>query len=330
MRNRPDRAEGGAERSFRPRENRPDRTNEDRPNQPASERTDRPRPGRPERRFPRPDRPRDERVENGGDETRSERRPPWLRKPDPEDEDRILIWGIHAVEAALRNPNREIRRLLLTENAAHRLADALQARAVTPEPVAPRDLDRELGNDTVHQGAVLETGPLPEPSLDEVLASSPSPLLLVLDQVTDPHNVGAILRSAAAFGVAAMIMTRRNSPPSAGTLAKSASGALELVPLLKVANLARTLAELGERHVTRLGLDGEAELTLEQEVTHAPVSAGPIALVLGAEERGLRRLSKDLCDRLVRLTTPGPLKSLNVSNAAAIAMHYVTIARAGA
>ncbi|MFO1171842.1 MAG: 23S rRNA (guanosine(2251)-2'-O)-methyltransferase RlmB [Hyphomicrobiaceae bacterium] len=333
MRNRPDRPDGGAERPFRPRGNRPDRPREDRPDhpkgerpdRPAGERPDRPRFGRPERRFPRPDRPRDERAEHGGDEPRSERRPPWLRKPDPEDEDRILIWGIHAVEAALRNPKREVRRLLLTENAAHRLMDALQTRSVTPEPVAPRDLDRELGNDTVHQGALLETGPLPEPALDEVLAASPSPLILVLDQVTDPHNVGAILRSAAAFGVAAVVMTRRHSPPSSGTLAKSASGALELVPLLKVANLARTLAELGEHYVTRLGLDGEAELTLEQEVS--TLSPGPIALVLGAEERGLRRLTKDLCDRVVRLTTPGPLKSLNVSNAAAIAMHHVTIAR---
>lgn len=326
MRNRPDRAEGGSERPFRSRENRPDRSSEARPSRPPGERPERPRPGRPERRVPRLDRPRDERLEHGGDENRSERRPPWLRKPDPEDEDRILIWGIHAVEAALRNPKREVRRLLLTENAAHRLADALQTRSLTPEPVAPRDLDRELGNDTVHQGALLETGPLPEPTLDDVLSASPSPLILVLDQVTDPHNVGAILRSAAAFGVAALVMTRRHSPPASGTLAKSASGALELVPLLRVANLARTLAELGERFVTRIGLDGEAELVLEQEIAAGRLP-GAVALVFGAEERGLRRLTKDLCDRVVRLTTPGQLNSLNVSNAAAIAMHQLTVAR---
>lgn len=278
-------------------------------------------------RHNRPDQPRDNRPERQREEARPERRPHWQRRPDPEDEERILIWGIHAVEAALRNEKREIRRLLLTENAAHRLADALAARKLTPEPVAPRDLDRELGNDTVHQGALLETRATDEPTLDDILAQGPAPLLLVLDQVTDPHNVGAILRSAAAFGVAALIMTRRHSPPSAGTLAKSASGALELVPVLKVANLARTLTELGEKGVLRIGLDGEAGVTLESELSPAEDLSGPIALVLGAEERGLRRLTKDLCDRVVRLTTPGALKSLNVSNAAAIAMHHVTIAR---
>lgn len=269
------------------------------------------------------------RPERTGDAPRTDRRLHWKRNAEPEDEDRILIWGIHAVEAALRNPKRVVKRLLLTDNASHRMGDALHLRPLTPEAVAPRDLDRELGNDTVHQGALLETSPLEEPSIDEILGSSPNPLIVVLDQVTDPHNVGAILRSAAAFGVAAVIMTRRHSPPSSGALAKSASGALELVPVLHVPNLAQALGELGDKHVLRLGLDGDAPEALEDVVTASAAPAGPIALVLGAEERGLRRLSKELCDRLVCLTTPGALASLNVSNAAAISMHHIAIARRG-
>ncbi|MEZ5924317.1 MAG: RNA methyltransferase [Hyphomicrobiaceae bacterium] len=259
-------------------------------------------------------------------EGRADRRPHWLRRSEPEDEDRILIWGIHAVEAVLRNPARQIRRLLLTDNAAHRLSAALVVRPTTPTSVSPRELDRELGSDTVHQGALVETAPLPETSLDDVLASVPRPLLVVLDQVTDPHNVGAILRSAAAFGVSALVMTRRHSPPPSGALAKSASGALELVPLLRVGNLARLLAELGEKGVERLGLDSAAEEALEDVVSAGRPPSGAIALVLGAEEHGLRRLTKESCDRLVYLSTPGALRSLNVSNAAAIAMHHIALA----
>ncbi len=294
---------------------RPEPTDEDQSQdrKPQGERPDR------DHRGPRPERT--------SDAPRPDRRLHWKRHAEPEDEDRILIWGIHAVEAALRNPKREVKRLLLTDNASHRLGDALHVRPLTPEAVAPRDLDRELGNDTVHQGALLETSPLEEPSIDEILGASPNPLIVVLDQVTDPHNVGAILRSAAAFGVAAIIMTRRHSPPSSGALAKSASGALELVPVLHVPNLAQALAELGEKHVLRLGLDGDAPDALEDVVTSSAAPAGPIALVLGAEERGLRRLSKEHCDRLVCLTTPGALASLNVSNAAAISMHHIAIAR---
>jgi 23S rRNA (guanosine2251-2'-O)-methyltransferase len=270
----------------------------------------------PRHAHPKPHRPRHE-----------DRRPHWQRRDAVEDEDRILIWGIHAVDAALRNPRREVKRLLLTDNAAHRLAEALTTRPLAPQSVAPRDLDRELGPETVHQGAFLETAPLPEPSLGEILQSTPAPLLVVLDQVTDPHNVGAILRSAAAFGVAALIMTRRHSPPLGGALAKSASGALELVPVLHVANLARALAELGDNGVFRLGLDGAAEESIEDVIVPDSMPPVAIALVLGAEEHGLRRLSKDTCDRLVRLTTPGALASLNVSTAAAIAMHHIALAR---
>lgn len=236
----------------------------------------------------------------------------------------VLLYGIHAVEAALRNPRRAIRRLLLTENAERRLAEAIAARGVKAERVIPRDLDRRLGPDTVHQGALLETELLPESSLAELASRTDRGPIVVLDQVTDPHNVGAVLRSAAAFGAAGLVMTRRHSPPLAGALAKSASGALDLVPVALVQNLARSLAELGELGLTRIGLDGTASETIEdQRLT------GPIALVLGAEGKGLRQLTKESCDRLCRITTPGPLSSLNVSNAAAVVLHAAALHRQG-
>jgi 23S rRNA (guanosine2251-2'-O)-methyltransferase len=190
--------------------------------------------------------------------------------------------------------------------------------------VRPRDLDRQLGPDTVHQGALLETEPLPEPTLDDLLERTASGPIIVLDQVTDPHNVGAVLRSAAAFGAAGLVMTRRHSPPLSGALAKSASGALELVPIALVQNLARALAEMGEAGCTRIGLDGTGLGLIEDE----PLS-GRIALVLGAEGKGLRQLTRETCDRLCRIATPGPLASLNVSNAAAIVLHLGAMRRLG-
>ena len=165
----------------------------------------------------------------------------------------------------------------------------------------PRDLDRRLGADTVHQGALIETEPLPEPDLEELARSvPPARPLIVLDQVTDPHNVGAILRSAAVFGAAGLVMTRRHSPPLDGALAKSASGALEHVPVALVQNLARALAELKELAVTMIGLDGEATDRIE-ELDWPERSA----LVLGAEGKGLRQLTRDSCDRLCRIATDG-------------------------
>lgn len=236
----------------------------------------------------------------------------------------VLLFGIHAVEAALRNPARAVHRLLLTENAERRLAAAIAARDIKTERVRPRDLDRQLGPDTVHQGALLETEPLPEPTLDDLLERTASGPIIVLDQVTDPHNVGAVLRSAAAFGAAGLVMTRRHSPPLSGALAKSASGALELVPIALVQNLARALAEMGEAGCTRIGLDGTGPGLIEDE----PL-CGRIALVLGAEGKGLRQLTRETCDRLCRIATPGPLASLNVSNAAAIVLHLGAMRRLG-
>lgn len=236
----------------------------------------------------------------------------------------VHIYGVHAVEAALGNPQRSVRQLYLTDNAERRLHAALAARQTPRQRVLPKDLDRRLGADTVHQGALAEAEPLPEPTLAELVEGAAGRPLLLLDQVTDPHNVGAILRSAAVFGSGGLVMTRRHSPPLDGTLAKSASGALEHVPVALAQNLARAMAELKEQGVTIIGLDGEAKERLE--TIDWPER---VALILGAEGKGLRQLTRASCDRLVRISTDGPFASLNVSNAAAIALHWAAVARLG-
>jgi 23S rRNA (guanosine2251-2'-O)-methyltransferase len=214
-------------------------------------------------------------------------------------------------------------RLLATDNAQRRLAEAIVARNIEAEPASPHDLDRLLGPDTVHQGVMLEAQPLPEPSFEDLMrrADRGAPVV-ILDHVTDPHNAGAVLRSAAVFGAAGLVMTRRHSPPLNGVLAKSASGALDLVPVLLVQNLARTLLDLKARGFLLLGLDGAASARLEDETF-----AGKTALVLGAEGKGLRGLTGETCDRLVRITTAGTLATLNVSNAAAVALHVAAMRR---
>lgn len=239
-----------------------------------------------------------------------------------------LIFGVHAAEAALSNPARVIARVLVTDNGENRLKDAIAGRiargdALRVERVMPRDLDRLLGADTVHQGVLVETEQLPEPTLEDFADApgQPGPLI-VLDQVTDPHNVGAVLRSAAVFGAQGLIMTRRNSPPLGGALAKTASGALEHVPVLLVPNLARALAELGELAFRRIGLDGEGDRIVEAE----PFS-GRVAIVLGAEGKGLRQLTREHCDALCRISTEGAITSLNVSNAAAVTLHLAAMRR---
>jgi 23S rRNA (guanosine2251-2'-O)-methyltransferase len=229
----------------------------------------------------------------------------------------VLLFGLHAVEAALVNPRREVVRLIATENAAHRLAPLIAKRGVRVEPASPRDLDRLLGADSVHQGAALEAKELSPVGLDEVESSG---ILVVLDQVTDPHNVGAVLRSAAAFGASALVVTERHSPPLSGALAKVASGALDLVPIVLVKNLAQALAELGEMGFLRVGLAEEGETALE-----ALSLTKPLALVLGAEGKGLRHLTREHCDLLARISTRSTLPSLNVSNAAAIALHWASL-----
>ena len=235
------------------------------------------------------------------------------RRPRPAGEP-VLLYGLHPVEAALLNPQRMVKRVLATENAARRLEAPLRQRGLSPEIVLPRQLDRLVGPDAVHQGVVMEVAPLPVIGIEDL---KPEGILVVLDQVTDPHNVGAVLRSAAAFGARALIMPARHSPPLTGVLAKSASGALDVVPVILVRNLAQALDMLGTRGVLRVGLAEEASDTLEDMALTLP-----LALVLGAEGKGLRQLTKETCDRLCRISTRGPLASLNVSNAAAIALHF--------
>ncbi len=256
--------------------------------------------------------------------------PPWrtdakpaatARRAHRAADERVTLFGLHAVEAALANPKRTLIRLIATDNAAHRLAPLIAKRGVAVEHAAPRDLDRLLGPEVVHQGVALEAEHLEPVGLDEVDANG---ILVALDQVTDPHNVGAVLRSAAAFGAAGLILTERHSPPLSGALAKVASGALDLVPIVLVKNLAQYLAELGERGVLRIGLAEEGEAALET----LPL-AKPLALVLGAEGKGLRHLTREHCDRLARISTKSALASLNVSNAAAIALHWASLNASG-
>jgi 23S rRNA (guanosine2251-2'-O)-methyltransferase len=234
----------------------------------------------------------------------------------------IRLFGLHPVEAALKNPARRVLRLLLTENAERRLREAIGDIRPSIERVTPRDLDRLLGADAVHQGAALETEPLPEPDWHDLAASASGRPLIVLDQVTDPHNVGAILRSSAVFGASGLVMTRRHSPPLNGVLAKSASGALELVPVALVANLSRALDELKSAGFAVIGLDSEGEQSIESLDWLQPT-----ALVMGSEGKGLRELTRKTCDRLAHITTDDTLASLNVSNAAAIALHTALLAR---
>jgi len=228
-------------------------------------------------------------------------------------EESVRIYGLHAVEAALANPKRRVLAIHATLNASERLALTALPERPPLHTVSPRDLDRVLGPDTVHQGVLIEAEPLPEPALADLHAAR---LVVVLDQITDPHNVGAILRSAAAFGVDGLVMTARHSPPLHGALAKAASGGLEHVPVLLVPNLARALSELGEMGFLRIGLDSGSSERFEDMP-----EPEKLAIVLGAEDRGLRRLTGELCDVICTLSTAGPIRSLNVSNAAAIALH---------
>ena len=235
------------------------------------------------------------------------------------------LFGVHPVEAALRNPRRRPHRLLHTAEAAAHHAGLLQLAKARPQD-APRleATDREalarlLPPGAVHQGLALLAEPLPQVDIYEVcdgLAEADRAALLVLDQVTDPHNVGAILRSAAAFGARAVICTERHAAAETGALAKAASGALELVPLVAVTNLARALETIKEAGVWCVGLAAEAEQTIA-----AADLTGRTAIVLGAEGSGLRRLTREHCDLLVRLPTQGALAHLNVSNAAAVALY---------
>ncbi|EWY38096.1 ribosomal large subunit pseudouridine synthase [Skermanella stibiiresistens SB22] len=236
-----------------------------------------------------------------------------------------MLFGLHPVAAAWTNPDRRCTRLLATEGALASLADAIErAKAAgleRPKPtvVERTELDRLLPPGAVHQGLVLDASPLPEVDLDDIVRQGSlkdEDIIVVLDQVTDPHNVGAILRSAAAFGASAVVLPDRNAPEMTGTLAKSASGAAEVVPLVRIVNLARSLTELREAGYWCVGLDESGGKTLAQLGLK-----GKVALVMGAEGSGLRRLTMERCDEIARLPTGGPIGSLNVSNAAAVSLY---------
>ena len=224
------------------------------------------------------------------------------------------------MKAALQNPQRHIRTLLLTENAARRLADESLSGPTHAEIVRSDVIAARLPPDAVHQGLFAEADALPALGLDEVATDG---IVLILDQITDPHNVGAILRSAAAFAAHAVVTTIRHSPQATGVLAKSASGALELVPLVAVPNLARALAAMKTQGFFLVGLDSASAIDLST----APLRL-PLGLVVGGEGRGLRQLTRDSCDLVARLALPGRIKSLNVSNATALAL-YVAAGRLG-
>jgi 23S rRNA (guanosine2251-2'-O)-methyltransferase len=232
---------------------------------------------------------------------------------------RPRFWGKHAVAAALDNQDRKVLRAWATREAAGFMRFQKDVQVTLAE--AP-DLGRLVPNDAPHQGVVVEVEPLEEAWLDDVLAEAPErAVLLVLDQVTDPHNVGAILRSAAAFGAVAIVTQDRHSPPESGALAKAASGALERVPWVRVVNLARALEQIGEAGFWRIGLAGEAEADLKDAL-----GSPRVALVLGAEGPGLRQNSREHCDALARLPISDSIESLNVSNAAAIALYAASVA----
>ncbi len=236
------------------------------------------------------------------------------------EEEHDILHGLHACEAALRNPRRVFHQAFATRNAARKLEQAFAAAGVEPHIVHPRELDRRLGGGAVHQGVMLVASPLPQPRLDQIPRRG---LVVMLDQVTDPHNVGAILRSACAFNATAVVSTARHAPSGSAVMTKAASGAFEHVPFVKVTNLARAMDELKDYGFEIFGLDSDAPGTLDCDAA-AP---DPAAIVLGAEGKGLRKLTREKCDHLVRMDLPGPIRSLNVSNAAAMALYAMTHAR---
>lgn len=230
----------------------------------------------------------------------------------------VRLWGRHAVEAALKNPERRHRKLWATREGVATLDGELPSDFPV-EWAQPADLARLVARDAPHQGLVLECDALEDVFLEDVLDGDPERPVLVLDQVTDPHNVGAILRSAAAFNACAIVTQDRHAPPESGTLAKSASGALEVVPWVRVVNLSRALEDIAEAGYWRIGLDGEGSATLAEALP-----AGPVALVLGAEGEGMRHNVTQHCDAIAKLPISRTIESLNVSNAAAIALYAIT------
>jgi 23S rRNA (guanosine2251-2'-O)-methyltransferase len=238
----------------------------------------------------------------------------------------VWLFGLHAVRDALMNPARQKLRLLVTKNAADKLAEAIAASGIEPEIQDARKFGAPIDPESVHQGAALEVKPLDWGRFEDVCVSGRgAPVVVLLDRVTDPHNVGAILRSAEVFGARAVIAPRHHSAPETGALAKTASGALERQPYLRVTNLAEAMEALKGMGFQLLGLDGEADVSLAEGLAQA--GTRPVGLVLGAEGPGLRQKTRETCDHLVRIPYPGGFGSLNVSNAAAVSLYAATVAR---
>jgi len=245
-------------------------------------------------------------------------RAPHRSKREAHPSDVAQIYGFHSVSAALRAPRRTLIRLYATSAAAERLGADIAARGVEVQILSNEEISRRAPREAVHQGVLLDARPLEPIDISDLPARG---LIVVLDQVTDPHNVGAILRTCAAFAVDALVTTERHSPEFTGALAKSASGGLEHVAICSVTNLARALGELGDLGYLRVGLDSEGPQALA-----GAVLSRPLALILGAEGKGLRRLTKENCDMLACLEMPGAIKSLNVSNACAVALTIASMA----
>jgi len=241
----------------------------------------------------------------------------------------VWLFGLHAVRDALQNPMRERLRLVLTRNAADRLGEVVPASGMEPEIVDPRKFPVELDPGSVHQGAALEVKPLDWGRIEDLAkpGAGQAPLLVLLDRVTDPHNIGAILRSAEVFGARAVVAPSRHSAPETGALAKTASGALERQPYLRVGNLGDAMERLKGMGYVLVGLDGDAPETLAEAAPS--LTNAPTAIVLGAEGPGLRDRTKSLCDRMVRVDPAGAFGSLNVSNAAAVGLFALSAGRGG-
>ena len=256
----------------------------------------------------------------------SKRKPKNQRKNSKSDnpDAPVRLYGTHAVCAALQNPQRQVLKLWATANGAKTISDLNTAHNLIPDQLSPQELARLVPPDAVHQGLVADVTPLPETAMEAIMARGRP--IIVLDQIVDPRNVGAILRAAAVFGAAGIIVTRHHSPRAEGALAKTASGALEIVPIVVVANLARTLSMLADAGFLVLGLDEHGSRTIDQIDTKQP-----LACVMGAEGKGLRRLTRETCTELVRLPTgktgadtQNGFVTLNVATAAAISLYALT------
>jgi 23S rRNA (guanosine2251-2'-O)-methyltransferase len=255
------------------------------------------------------------------------RKPAWVvdkeRGERREARETLWLFGLHAVRDALLNPRREKVRLVVTKNALDKLEAAVAASGMEPEVVEPRRFDVPIDEGSVHQGAAVEVRPLNWGQFKDVCAAGEGlPLVVLLDRVTDPHNVGAILRSAEVFGARAVIAPKHHSAPETGALAKTASGALERQPYLKVTNLAEAMSDLKDMGFRLIGLDGQAGITLAEAVAGA--GGRPVGLVLGAEGPGLREKTRETCDVLARIPFSGAFGSLNVSNAAAVSLYVAS------